>query len=113
MKIYGKILLATLPLVLMGFLVAGGITYYLSRAALTEIAEQWLETRGLEALNVAREQAEYLKAYSLDTVEASVKQAQVDAMTAMANISIGDEGFVFVVDDAGMPAKSFITPSPR
>ncbi len=101
MKIYGKILLATLPLVLMGFLVAGGITYYLSRAALTEIAEQWLETRGLEALNVAREQAEYLKAYSLDTVEASVKQAQVDAMTAMANISIGDEGFVFVVDDAG------------
>jgi PAS domain S-box-containing protein len=82
-------------------LVAGGITYYLSRAALTEIAEQWLETRGLEALNVAREQAEYLKAYSLDTVEASVKQAQVDAMTAMANISIGDEGFVFVVDDAG------------
>ncbi len=101
MKIYGKILLATLPLVLMGFLVAGGITYYLSRAALTEIAEQWLETRGLEALNVAREQAEYLKAYSLDTVEVSVKQAQVDAMTAMANISIGDEGFVFVVDDAG------------
>ncbi len=101
MKIYGKILLATLPLVLMGFLVAGGITYYLSRAALTEIAEQWLETRGLEALNVAREQAEYLKAYSLDTVEASVMQAQVDAMTAMANISIGDEGFVFVVDDAG------------
>ena len=101
MKIYGKILLATLPLVLMGFLVAGGITYYLSRAALTEIAEEWLETRGLEALNVAREQAEYLKAYSLDTVEASVKQAQVDAMTAMANISIGDEGFVFVVDDAG------------
>ena len=101
MKIYGKILLATLPLVLMGFLVAGGITYYLSRAALTEIAEEWLETRGLEALNAAREQAEYLKAYSLDTVEASVMQAQVDAMTAMANISIGDEGFVFVVDDAG------------
>jgi PAS domain S-box-containing protein len=101
MKIYGKILLATLPLVLMGFLIAGGITYYLSRAALTEIAEEWLETRGLEALNVAREQAEYLKAYSLDNVEASVKQAQVDAMTAMANINIGDEGFVFVVDDAG------------
>ena len=101
MKIYGKILLATLPLVLLGFLVAGGITYYLSRAALTEIAEQWLETQGLEALNVAREQAEYLKAYGLDTVDASVKQAQVDAMTALANIHIGEEGFVFVVDDSG------------
>ncbi len=101
MKIYGKILLATLPLVLLGFLVAGGITYYLSRAALTEIAEQWLETRGLEALNAARELAEYLKAYGLDTLDASVKQAQVDAMTAMANIKIGEEGFVFVVDDRG------------
>jgi PAS domain S-box-containing protein len=101
MKIYGKILLATLPLVLLGFLAAGGITYYLSRAALTEIAVEWLETRGLEALNAAREQAEYLKAYNLDTVKASVKQAQVDAMTAMANIRIGDEGFVFVVDNTG------------
>ena len=101
MKIFGKILLATLPLVLLGFLVAGGITYYLSRAALTEIAEQWLETRGLEALNAAREQAEYLKAYGLDTVDVSVKQAQIDAMTAMANIHIGEEGFVFVVDDSG------------
>ena len=101
MKIYGKILLATLPLVLLGFLVAGGITYYLSRSALTEIAEQWLETRSLEALTAAREQAEYLKAYGLDTVEASVKQAQVDAMTVMANIKIGEAGFVFVVDDDG------------
>ena len=101
MKIYGKILLATLPLVLLGFLAAGGITYYLSRTALTEIAVEWLETRGLEALNAAREQAEYLKAYNLDTVKASVKQAQIDAMTAMSNIHIGDEGFVFVVDDTG------------
>jgi PAS domain S-box-containing protein len=101
MKIYGKILLATLPLVLLGFLVAGGITYYLSRGALTEIAEQWLETRGLEALNAARDQAEYLKEYGLDTVDASVKQAQFDAMTAMANINLGEQGFVFVIDDAG------------
>ena len=101
MKIYGKILLATLPLVLMGFLAAGGITYYLSRTALTEIAEQWLETRGLEAWNAAREQAEYLKEYSLDTLDASVKQAQFDAMTTMANIKIGEEGFVFVIDEEG------------
>jgi len=101
MKIYGKILLATLPLVLLGFLVAGGITYYLSRAALTKIAEQWLETRGLEAVSAAREQAEYLKAYGLDAVEASVKQAQADAITTMATIKIGEEGFVFVIDEAG------------
>jgi len=101
MKIYGKILLATLPLVLLGFLVAGGITYYLSRAALTDIAEQWLETRGLEAVSLAREQAEYLKEYDLDTITASVKQAQLDATVAMSNINVGDEGFVYVVDGNG------------
>ena len=49
MKIYGKILLATLPLVLMGFLVASGITYYLSCAALRALAHAfrarlWLES---------------------------------------------------------------------
>jgi len=101
MKIFAKILLATLPLVLLGFIVAGGITYYLSRTALSEIAKQWLETRGMEALDVARQQSNYLKQYSLDTVTASVKQAQIEATTTMSNIIIGNEGFVFVVDGSG------------
>jgi len=101
MKIYGKILLATLPLVLLAFLVAGGITYYLSRDALTHIAEQWLETRGLEALEAAREQAEFLKAYGLDSVDASILQAQNDAAAAMATIRIGERGYIFVIDAAG------------
>lgn len=101
MRIFGKILLATLPLVLLGFLVAGGITYYLSRASLTEIAKQWLQTRGEEALEAARQQANYLKEYNLDTVGASVKQAQIETTTIMSNILIGDQGFVFVVDEFG------------
>jgi PAS domain S-box-containing protein len=105
MKIYVKILLATLPLVLLAFLVAGGITYYLSRAALTEIAEQWLKTRSSEAVAVAREQAEYLKSYGLDTINASVKQAQRDAGAALAAIEIGKEGYVFVVTSEGSIAQ--------
>jgi class 3 adenylate cyclase/HAMP domain-containing protein len=101
MKIYGKILLATLPLLLLSFAVAGGITFYLSRAALTNIAEQWLKTRGLEALHAAQEQVEFLKAYALDTVDASVRQAQNDAGAIMATIDIGDEGHILVVDGSG------------
>jgi class 3 adenylate cyclase/HAMP domain-containing protein/putative methionine-R-sulfoxide reductase with GAF domain len=105
MKIYGKILLATLPLVLLAFLVAGGITYYLSRAALTEIAEQWLETRGSEALAVVQEQAEYLTSYGLDTIDASVRQAQTDAGAALAGIEVGNEGYVFAVTASGVIAQ--------
>ncbi|MFQ5972807.1 MAG: adenylate/guanylate cyclase domain-containing protein, partial [Alphaproteobacteria bacterium] len=105
MKIYSKILLATLPLLLLAFLVAGGITLFLSRAALTTIAEEWLETRGAEALQAARDQAEFLEAYDLHTVEASVKQAQDDAGVVMATIDIGDQGYVFVVDSDGTIAQ--------
>ncbi len=101
MKLFGKILLSTLPLVLLGFIVAGGVTYYMSRSALNEIGIQWLETRSNEALSVAREQAEYLSEYGLDNIESSVKQAQIDTTTMMANIIIGDEGFVFIVNDDG------------
>jgi len=101
MKIYGKIMWATLPLLLAAFVAASGITYVLSRDALDDIAEQWLETRSLEALKAAQAQVEFLAAYGLDTVEASVRQAQSDAGLAMAEIDIGDNGYVFAVDEGG------------
>jgi hypothetical protein len=101
MGIFGKIVLATLPLVLAGFAAASGITYYLSRSALRDIAEVWLETRGMEAVSAARDQASFLEAYSLDTIEASVRQAQGDAMAIMSKIDVGSEGFVLVIDGSG------------
>lgn len=101
MKISRKILWATLPLLVLAFVAASGITYFLSRTALRDIAEQWLETRGLEALQAARKQADFLDAYALGEVAASVRQAQNDAAAIMANIDIGADGYVFVVDDAG------------
>jgi class 3 adenylate cyclase/HAMP domain-containing protein len=112
MKIFSKILLATLPLLLLAFVVAGGITFYLSRAALTDVAEQWLETRSLEALGAVQDQVEFLEAYALDTVEASVIQAKSDAAEIMAGIDIADEGYIFVVEASGQiafaPDKSVI-----
>jgi PAS domain S-box-containing protein len=102
MKIYSKILLATLPLLMLAFIIAGGITFYLSRDALGDIAEQWLETRSLEALKAASDQQEFLKAYALDTVEISVMQARNDATAKMSTIDVGDHGYVMVVDGAGI-----------
>jgi len=101
MKIYGKILWATLPLLLAAFVAASGITYFLSRAALRDIAEQWLATRNLEAVQAARQQVEFLEAYALDTVDVSIRQAQRDAGAIMATIDIGVDGYVFVVDRSG------------
>jgi class 3 adenylate cyclase/HAMP domain-containing protein len=101
MKISGKILWATVPLLLAAFAAASGVTYFLSRAALRDIAEQWLETRAVEALQVAERQAEFLQAYALQTVEASVRQAQTDAGQMMAMIDIGQHGYVYVIDIDG------------
>ncbi len=58
MKIYPKILLTTVPLVLLSLLAAAGITYYLSFNALTNLAENWLDTRLSEAVDVAAEHEE-------------------------------------------------------
>ena len=101
MRISSKIIWATLPLMLAVFVAASALTYGLSRAALRDIAEQWLETRSTEALEAARQQVEFLKAYSLDTVEASVRQAQNDAAATMEEIDIGTEGYVLVVESSG------------
>jgi PAS domain S-box-containing protein len=101
MNIYTKILAATIPLVLLSFLAAGGTSYYLSRNALGILAEEWLDTRGEEALRAAQEQIEFLRAYGLDGIEASVKQAQRDVWHAMSQIEIGVQGYVYVVDSGG------------
>jgi len=101
MKIYAKILLTTLPLVLLSLLAAAGITYYLAFNALTELAENWLETRLSEAVDVATEHEEVLHAYGLQNVDASVKQAQSDAGIALLTIEIGDLGHIFVADSGG------------
>lgn len=102
MKIYAKILLTTLPLVLLSLLAAAGITYYLAFNALTELAENWLETRLSEAMDVATEHEEVLHAYGLQNVDASVKQAQSDTGIALLTIEIGDLGHIFVADSKGI-----------
>ncbi|MFC2042975.1 HAMP domain-containing protein [Chloroflexota bacterium] len=102
MKIYPKILLTTVPLVLLSLLAAAGVTYYLSFNALTNLAENWLDTRLSEAVDVAAEHEEVLHDYGLENLAASVTQAQHDAGVSMLTIEIGDLGHIFVVNSQGI-----------
>ncbi len=101
MRIYTKILLSTLPLVLLALLTGAGITYYFSHQALTTIAEDLLNTRRDEAVRQVTEREEMLRTYGLEEVASSVKQAQTDAGIALQKIKISDQGYIYVVDSTG------------
>ena len=102
MKIYTKILLTTLPLVILSLLSAMGMTYYFSHNALTDLAETLLKSRLKEALKNTAERDEILHRYGLESIAPSVKQAQVDAGQEMLSIDIGKQGYIFVVDSKGI-----------
>ena len=95
-------MLTTLPLVIFSLVAAVGTTYHFSYNALTDLAESLLESKLSEAVRATREQEDILYKYGLDNVPASVEKAQIDAGSAMLWIKIGDEGYIFAVDDGGL-----------
>ncbi len=101
MKIYGKIVLTTMPLVLFSLIAAVGISYYFSYHALRNLAETWLSTRLSEAVKAAQEQETILQRYGLEKILASVAKAKSDAGITMSSINIGEKGYIFVVDAGG------------
>jgi PAS domain S-box-containing protein len=101
-KIYPRILLNTLPLILAGLLFAGGLTYYLSQKAMSNLAEKWLATKLADALRVASEDLAVLRKYGLEKIEANVNKAQHHAGEAIKAIAVGDNGFIWVVNTKGI-----------
>ncbi|MCK4508687.1 MAG: PAS domain S-box protein, partial [Desulfuromonadales bacterium] len=102
MKIYSKILLFTLPLVLLSLLSGAGGTYYLSKQSLEHLADNWLQTRLTEAMQIVAENEEFLRRYSIADISSGVKKAQYDAGSMLQVMKIGDLGYVFVVDSEGL-----------
>ena len=102
MKIYTKILLTTLPLLLISLLVAIGTTYYFSHDALTRLARTWLGSQLASAMRAAEERQHMLQVYGLEDSTANIKQAGIDAGAAMLAIRIGEQGHVSVVDSHGV-----------
>jgi PAS domain S-box-containing protein len=102
MKIYTKLVAATLPLVVCFLLAAVATTYYFSYQALNRMAERWLDTRLAEALRAAAEQEAILHLYGLENVSASVAKAQLDAAELMSRIEVGEAGRIFALDAHGI-----------
>ena len=102
MKIYTKILITTLPIVFFFLIATVGITYYFSRNALTEIAEEWLSTRSSEACAIAEKHEIILHRYGLENIPASIIKAKLDAIKEISSIQIGKKGYLLGVDTQGV-----------
>ncbi|RLC07769.1 MAG: hypothetical protein DRI57_25315 [Deltaproteobacteria bacterium] len=100
MRISKKILLTTLPLTVFILLSAGGVTYYLSYNAFTDMAEIWMETGLLEAVMTVTEHENILQ--KPENENAGVRQAESDMIAAMQSVKVGKQGYVFAVDVQGI-----------
>jgi len=101
MKIYPRILINTLPLIFIGLLFVGSLTYFLSQDAMSGLAEKWLATKLADATRIAAEDVAVLNKYGLDRVEANVRKAQAHTGDALRKLSIGDGGYLWVVNSRG------------
>lgn len=102
MNTYKKILLTTLPLVFLFMAATVGTTYYFSRTALIDLGETWLDTRLTEAMDIARAQENMLHEYGLEKITASIAKAKLDAAVEIANVGVGDQGYIFAVSKNGV-----------
>ncbi|WP_022666646.1 PAS domain S-box protein [Desulfospira joergensenii] len=102
MNIFTKTLLSILPLVILFAFTAMGISYYLSRSALTDLGETWLDTRLSEAMDIVRAQEEAIQEYGLGEVPASIAKAKMDAAAEISGIGVGKKGYIFALDKKGM-----------
>jgi PAS domain S-box-containing protein len=94
MRIYPKILLTILPLVLVLLFAIVGTVYYFSRTALVDLGETWLDTRLSEAMVIVTSQQEMLEKYGLAEIPASIVKAKMDAAEEIANIGVGKMGYM-------------------
>jgi PAS domain S-box-containing protein len=101
-KIYPRILINILPLIMLGLLFVGGLTYYLSQNAMTNLAEKWLTTKLSDATRIASEDLAVLQKYGLQHIEANVVKAQIHAGEAIERIPLGGHGYVWAVNNQGV-----------
>ncbi|SMC77879.1 Histidine kinase-, DNA gyrase B-, and HSP90-like ATPase [Desulfocicer vacuolatum DSM 3385] len=101
MKIHHKLLGVTLPIALVALLMGSYATFHLSRQALHQIAQRWLETRLDEAISVIHRQETFLRMYGITNIHAGTHKAQYDARQEVSAIQIGERGYVYILDLKG------------
>ncbi len=102
MKIFGKILMTTLPLVLFFLVLMVMTTFILSKTALEDLGETWLDTCLSSALEVVQTQDEMIHQYGLGRIAASIAKAKMDAGIEISAIEVGRKGYIFAVDQDGI-----------
>ena len=102
MKIYYKLLIATLPLVLIALISGAGITYYISKKTITHITADWLETQLAVALRTVEANEEFLRRYGIMNIESGEKKAKYDALQDLRSVVIRNYGFLMVLDQNGL-----------
>jgi len=101
MKIYPKLLLIALPLIVFPALLVGLVSYRASRDAIQSVIQDVLGTRLARVVKVCEENHAVLRRYGLENVPANVAKARENAATAMQEIRFGETGYIFVVDAQG------------
>ncbi|MBN2123778.1 MAG: hypothetical protein JW821_05775, partial [Deltaproteobacteria bacterium] len=102
MKLYPKILLMTMPMVLLSIVAAVVTTYYFSLQSHRTLAEHLLRYGLSDALKTAAEHEDMLRRYGLEELKSSVRQAMLDTGRALRSIRVGQRGCIFVVDEKGV-----------
>ncbi|MCG8567785.1 MAG: ATP-binding protein [Desulfobacterales bacterium] len=102
MKIFGKILFTTLPLVLFSLVLLVGVTFHFSQKALVDLGEIWLDTCLAEAVGVVESQEKMIHQYGLGQIAASLVKAKMDASVEIGSLEVGRHGYIFVVDRDGI-----------
>jgi PAS domain S-box-containing protein len=102
MKLYLKIAAACLLSILTGTAIAGCVSFYYSKKALSERAIQYLDIRLIEGLGILKKHERILRQYGLSDIPASIAKARLDALAELSELTVGEQGFVFVVDHTGV-----------
>ena len=101
MKIYTKILLPTLPLVFLFLAVTIAVTNHFSRTALLNLGDAWLSTWLDMAMEITKEQEKILHDHGLESIPESIAKAKQDASARIRNITIGNKGFIIIINRSG------------
>ncbi|RPI85523.1 MAG: PAS domain S-box protein [Chloroflexi bacterium] len=96
MRIYTKILVTTLPLIILSVFAGGALTWQLSSSALLEMAERWLQSRLYEAIGTLNSY------YSLPgSPPNSISDQQLNAAAGLQNLDMGNQGIIIVLNSKG------------
>jgi HAMP domain-containing protein len=100
MKIYSKIMLMILPLIVIPVVVVSLIAFYLSRTAILSMARETLRNQLANAIDICSRQTSFIQA-SGETEKAKLANAQAVAIEKVEAITFGETGYTIVVDATG------------